>query len=443
MAPTNIRPRFVVTPQPTLFAAWDTVAGASGYAVALLDDAGVAVQPQPDFKVGGETAGAINPVLVMGYRYQVQVAATAGEQVGPAAAVGFMPFAIAAPAGLVCLVSGTTISAIWQSVANATGYVVEIVNDDGGPVTPAPQVEVKDASASITGGGLQVRQQYRVVVRGVADDVEGSKRSRAFGSPKLRRQSSPRSNASIPRTHYPLDWQPIADPAATYTCELVPKDQPDHIIDSARRRAAQGRRSTSGRSFRPASTRCGCAPQVDDVVSAWATQGVAKLAVPAFDAGSSGNPISVRWMPVAGAVTYQIELTGPPGFTTVSGRPPNASDPAFYHTFGPSDPDGAYVFSVMPLAAGVQIASSPGHSQPIDRKSRSGCVRRPCRAGSRSSGKAARLRASRSKFIAGSDAAARTADRFRRCAVRGCDWRPIPAGGRLADPRRRSLGRER
>ena len=294
LAPSGVRVRYGSATR-ALALTWHGASGATGYAIALLDDAGAQVQPQPAFAVAGTTATSAPLSLAMGRRYAVCVAAKAGEQTGPSASADVTPFDLAAPAGLVCTVSGASIAAAWQPVTDATGYAVEIWSEDGRAVAPAPQIAVQGAAASIAGGGLQVRERYRVIVRATAENVDGAQsvarvRLAEVGTPTITSLQCVDATSTIA-----LTWSAVAD-ATDYTCTFVPQGKPEQAIDSVTVQAPGTQASLkAGAELAPALYEVRVRANADSVAGAWATQGVAKFPAPAVTVTPGVNSLVATW----------------------------------------------------------------------------------------------------------------------------------------------------
>lgn len=174
-APTGLA---LINSGGAIIANWQAIAGAARYLLELRDADGAPLRPQPPVAYDGlaatvETESEAQP-LTPETTYQGVVRAQTDASLGPWSTPVEVVFRILpAPTGLVLRGQSGEIIATWQPVTGATGYQVEVLNQEERPLSPQPPIRYDGTQASISALMLGVGA-YQVRVRGLLDSRRGS-----------------------------------------------------------------------------------------------------------------------------------------------------------------------------------------------------------------------------------------------------------------------------
>ncbi len=204
------------TTDDTLRVVWQAVAGASGFAVRVLNQSGNPLPTQPTISVEGNaaniTGAGVNPDTILQVQVRVSTASAQSDW-STAVATPFRP--------VVKTVENTAANVLfvsWQPVTNAASYEVQIQTATGTPLSPAPTIDITGTSADISGAAINTMTVYSVRVR-ARSTLSASAWSAAVAS-----LSVPTVNeTSIVNNHPVFSWLPMAS-ATGYEVQVLDGD---------------------------------------------------------------------------------------------------------------------------------------------------------------------------------------------------------------------------
>jgi hypothetical protein len=170
-APTAITLAFS---DPTLTVTWQAVTGNATYQVQVLDHEGKPLSPPPAIHIDGTTAAITAQAFEQGGSFQMQVRATAPGDAGPWGTVPLPIHVLPAPEAITAMTVGSALSVAWQAVAGATGYAARVLDQNGQPLTPQPDIRIDGTTATISGAGIVDGAQLKVAVKGTALGAVGT-----------------------------------------------------------------------------------------------------------------------------------------------------------------------------------------------------------------------------------------------------------------------------
>ncbi|HET6762795.1 MAG TPA: fibronectin type III domain-containing protein, partial [Longimicrobiaceae bacterium] len=145
---------------------WDTVQGADGYDVEVLDGQGDPLDPPPSIVWGEDGSSAVisGPAVATGVVLRVRVRSTSSYS----APVEIPVTLLAPPAAPTLSAAADQVQATWSAVPGAQAYEVEVLDADGLALHPQPPTTVTGTSASIDASGLPTGGAFGVRVRAQA-----------------------------------------------------------------------------------------------------------------------------------------------------------------------------------------------------------------------------------------------------------------------------------
>ena len=158
-------------------ASWSALAGASAYAVRVVDVHGVPLSPQPTIALTGLGCTIGGAGLADGVTLGVEVRATTAQAIGLWAGPAQVTLhVLAAPtiSQTRFLQPENLLEAAWPPIAGATGYEVAVTDGQGNPLSPAPRIAVDGASATVSGAAIVVGGSWELRVRGAASGFVSS-----------------------------------------------------------------------------------------------------------------------------------------------------------------------------------------------------------------------------------------------------------------------------
>jgi hypothetical protein len=355
---------------------WDTVPGAAGYQVEVLDEDGHLMDPQPHMEPGGDGSSVVltGPGIVDGGRITVRVRSVSGFSPSMPIAVSLL---YPPPAPTLAL-EGAELSARWSEVAHADAYEVEVLDADGLPLHPQPAITPGGAAAAIDATPLQNGSVYGVRVRASAG-MSTSAWSEA-ASVRISRIPPPAIvDALYHEGRIDFTWSPIPN-ATRYLVQVLDADgqrlQPQPTVTGFNHTASVSGLGVGG----------GAAVQVQVGVEV-AGQGTAwsdplplelvDLAAPqGVEVAAAREVVMARWQPVPGATGYRLQVLDEAGQpvpdlaeadvddTDAQVQAPTMRAGATYHlrvvataphAEGPPSDDVPFTRTVLPAPGGLEV----------------------------------------------------------------------------------------
>jgi hypothetical protein len=286
---------------------WDTVPGADGYDVEVLDGEGDPLDPPPSIVWGEDGSSAVisGPAVATGVTLRVRVRSTSSYSAPVEIPVTILP----APAAPTLSAAADQMQATWDAVPGAQAYEVEVLDADGLPLHPQPPARVTGTSAAVDAGELRTGGAFGVRVRAHA----GTSTSDwgAPGTVRVHRVPPPAITSALYRAgSIAFTWQAV--PGATrYLVQVLDASgarlDPQPAVAGSNESASVSGVAIAG----GARVQLQVGVEVTGQGSAWSDplpMDLVDLAAPAPSVSLQRDGADVRWDAVDGATGYRVQL---------------------------------------------------------------------------------------------------------------------------------------